>query len=367
MLAFLLIRPLYQRVPITLAKGLLNMDTEEVTGKAKGGKARMRALSPEQRKDQGRRAAAARWSGEIKQASHGSDDHPLVIGDTKINCYVLEDGRRVLQQTGLISALDMSHGGSYSVGGDRLAKFAAQGRLKPYVSSELIERTAHPIRFRTPSGGLAYGYEATVLADLCEAVLAARGDGVLQKQQDHIARKAEILMRGFARIGIIALVDEATGYERSREKDALSKILEAWIAKELQAWVQTFPQEFYENMFRLRGLEFSSTSVKRPQYFGHLTNDVVYKRLEPGVLKELKRVTPRNESGRPTATYARSLTKNVGYPKLKEHLGAVVAYMKISKTWADFMNLLNEQYPRKGDTPMLNMDYDQRKDDGQGL
>jgi len=343
------------------------MDAQKPTGKAIGGKARMSALTPAQRKAQGRKAAAVRWSGEIKKATHGSEDHPLVIGNTKIACYVLEDGRRLLQQTGLINALNMSHGGSYSVGGDRLAKFAAQGRLKAYVSNELIERTARPIRFRTPSGGLAYGYEATVLADLCEAVLAARSDGVLQKQQEHIARQAEILVRGFARIGIIALVDEATGYQRSREKDALSKILEAWIAKELQAWVQTFPQEFYEHMFRLRGLEFSSTSVKRPQYFGHLTNDVVYKRLEPGVLKELKRVTPRNHAGRPTATYAQSLTRNIGYPKLKEHLGAVVAYMRISKTWADFMNLLNEQYPRKGDTPMLNMDYDQQKDDGQGL
>jgi hypothetical protein len=343
------------------------MSEGEVTGRARGGKARMESMTPAARREQGRRGAAARWSGDIKQATHGSEDHPLKIGDTEIPCYVLEDGRRVLQQTGLIGALDMSHGGSYSMGGDRLAKFATQGRLKPFVSSELVERTERPIRFRTPSGSLAYGYDATVLADLCEAVLAARSAGILQKQQAHIARKAEILVRGFARIGIIALVDEATGYQRDREKDALAKILEAWVAKELQAWVKTFPREFYEHMFRLRGLEFSSNSVRRPQYFGHLTNDIVYKRLEAGVLKELKRVTPRNDEGRPTAKYTQSLTKNIGYPKLKEHLGAVVAYMKISKTWDGFLNLLNEHYPRKGDTPMLPMDYDQKKDSGQGL
>jgi hypothetical protein len=342
-------------------------NSDEPTGRAKGGKARMDAMTPDERKEQGKRAAAARWSGEIKRATHGSEDHPLTIGDTQIACYVLEDGRRVLQQTGLIGALNMSHGGSYSVGGDRLAKFAAQGRLKPYVSNELLERTANPIRFKTTSGGTAYGYEATVLADLCEAVLAARSDGVLQKQQEHIARQAEILVRGFARIGIIALVDEATGYQRERERDALSRILEAWIAKELQAWVQTFPQEFYENMFRLRGLEFSSDSVKRPQYFGHLTNDIVYKRLEPGVLKELKRVTPKNEQGRLKAKMTQSLTKNVGYPKLKEHLGAVVAYMKISRDWPGFMALLDSQYPKRGETPLLPMDYDQNKDDGKGL
>ena len=64
---------------------------------------------------------------------------------------------------------------------------------------------------------------------------------MLQKQQEHVAKQAEILVRGFARIGIIALVDEATGYQRDREKDALAKILQAWVAKEIQAWVQTFP------------------------------------------------------------------------------------------------------------------------------
>jgi hypothetical protein len=345
----------------------MSEDAEMAVGRARGGVARMNSLSPEERKEQARKGAAARWSGEICKATHGSEDHPLVIGDTQIPCYVLEDGRRVLQQTGLIRAMNMSHGGSYSVGGDRLAKFTAQGRLKPYISKELLERTANPVRFRTPSGGMAYGYEATVLADLCEAVLAARSAGVLQKQQEHIARQAEMLVRGFARIGIIALVDEATGYQKDREKDALARILEAWIAKELQGWVQTFPTEFYEHMFRLRGLSFSADSVKRPQYFGHLTNDIVYKRLETGVLKELKRATPRNDKGRPIAKYTQSLTKNIGYPKLKEHLGAVVAFMKISKNWASFISLLDEHYPRKGDNPMLPMDYEQRTDDGQGL
>lgn len=189
----------------------------------------------------------------------------------------------------------------------------------------------------------------------------------MQKQQEHIAKRAEILVRGFARIGIIALVDEATGYQRDREKDALEKILEVWIAKELQLWLPTFPAEFYENMFRLRGLEFSSASVRKAAILWSLDNDIVYKRPKPGVQKEFKRVIPRDKDGRHSAKLSQSQTKNVDYPKLKEHLGAVVAYMRISKTWADFMHLLDEQYPRKGDTPMLPMDYDQKKHDGKGL
>lgn len=85
------------------------------------------------------------------------------------------------------------------------------------------------------------------------------------------------------------------------------------------------------------------------------------------MLAELKRVTPGNDEGRPTAKFFQSLTSNMGYPKLKEHIGAAVALMKVSKTWDGFMNLLNEHHPRYGDTVMLPMDYDQAHDDGRGI
>jgi hypothetical protein len=256
----------------------------------------------------------------------------------------------------------MSRGGSSRGGGDRLAYFTAQKTLEPFVSRHLVEVTREPIKFRTPHGRLAYGYEATVLADICDAILEARKAGELQKQQEHIAQRAEILVRGFARVGIIALVDEATGFQHDRARDALSRILEAFIAKELQPYIQTFPTDFYSEMFRLRGLEYPNSSVKRPQYFGILTNDIVYKRLAPGVLDELKKVTPRSEAGRPKAKYFQSLTSNIGYPKLREHLGSVVTMMRLSDTWQDFMAKLDRFHPRYGETLQLPLD-----DNGKGL
>ena len=90
--------------------------------------------------------------------------------------------------------------------------------------------------------------------------------------------------------------------------------------------------------------------VKRPQYFGHLTNDIVYKRLAPGVLAELKNVTPRDGRGRRQHKYFQRLTTNVGYPKLREHLGSVVTLMRLSSDWQDFMGKLDRIHPRVGDT-----------------
>lgn len=129
----------------------------------------------------------------------------------------------------------------------------------------------------------------------------------------------------------------------------------------------TFPTDYYHEMFRLRGLEYPKDTVKRPQYFGMLTNDIVYKRLAPGVLNELKRVTPRTDSGRHRQHLFRRLTTNVGYPKLREHLGSVVTMMKLSDGWHDFMKKLDRLHPRYGETIQLPLDYEQSSDDGKGL
>jgi len=326
----------------------------------------MDALSPEERSEQGRKAADARWKSKpLLKASHAG---VLPLGDAKIQCYVLEDGTRVLSQRGLNEAFGIQHGGALDRG-QKMPRIVAVKALEPYISNDLMAGLLKPLRFTPPHGGNpVLAIPATVLPEICNAWLRAReAKGLTNARHLATAQEAEIIMRGLAHLGIIALVDEATGYQKDRAKDALAKILEAFIAKELQAWVPTFPSDFYEQMFKLRGIDFPTSSVKRPQYFGVLTNDIVHKRLAPGVLAELKKATPRNDLGRPKAKYFQSLTGNLGYPKLKEHLGAVVALMRISKSWSAFMNLLDEHYPRFGDTVMLPLDYDQRTDDGRGI
>ena len=118
--------------------------------------------------------------------------------------------------------------------------------------------------------------------------LKAADDSKLLKSQQPTAIACGILVRGLAQIGIIALVDEATGFQDDRARDARATILEAYIAKELQKWVKTFPFDFYENMFRLRQIPFDGATVKCFGYIGHLTSDLVYSRLAPGILSELK-------------------------------------------------------------------------------
>src|SRR5690606_8202799 len=149
----------------------------------------------------------------------------LRIGNLELPCYVLDDERRVLSAASVQGSMGIAQGGSMKKGMSRLELFISGKIISPFISNDLRERVQNPILFRTPANGKAYGYDALVRAELCEAVLEARQAGVLQAQQKPIARQAEILIRGFARVGIVALVDEATGYERVRKRGELNKIL----------------------------------------------------------------------------------------------------------------------------------------------
>lgn len=285
--------------------------------------------------------------GPIPRATHGSPDHPLKIGDLQIQCYVLEDGRRVLSMGGMLSALGLSVGTASGEQANRLASFVSTRSLVDFVSEETASKVFTPITFRAPSGGKeAYGYEAPLLADLCEAVLQAKEAGRLHRNQSHVADRASLLVRAFARVGIVALVDEATGYQEDRSRNALEEILRAFISTELLKWAKTFPDEFYRQLFRLRGYKYSEVSSKRPHIIGQLTSDLVYERLAPFVLEELRKTTPRDERGRPKYKYFQRLTEDVGHPKLREHLASVITLMRASDSWNSFMIMMDRALPR---------------------
>ncbi|WP_225410281.1 P63C domain-containing protein [Stigmatella hybrida] len=317
-------------------------------GGKKGGRARAAKMTSEERVQSARVAAEGRWS--LPLATHSGE---LDLAGFKLPCYVLEDGRRVLSQSGMMSSLDMSAGGEGNTGqgNDRLARFVIGKRLSPFISEELSSAIREPLKFRLPKGGLvANGYEAKVLGDLCKAVRRAWSDGVLQPQQQHIARQCVILNDSFAQLGIIALVDEATGYQYDRARYALAEILEAFIQKELAAWVKTFSNDFYKELFRLRGKPWEVESSKRPLYFGTLTNDIVYSRLAPGVLEELQNKNPRLENGRRKHQHHQWLTRDIGHVKLREHLATATALMKISPTYEQFLSYLDQACPKYNTT-----------------
>jgi len=326
---------------------------------SEGGKARARALTKAQRSEQGRKAVEARWAKQGKSpppvATH---DGPLQVGDIILDCAVLEDGTRVISQTKFMDAMGIYYSGW-------LAKARSEDRntaelplhlpfkvLKPFVEKHFGSLKVEQIKYRTKGGQNAKGIRAENLPKTCEVWLDARNAGVLRGvRQLQIAEKAEILIRGFAHVGIVALIDEATGYQYERQRDALEQLLEEILSDELRRWVRTFPPSYFKQICRLRNVAFRG-DMRLPQYFGHLTNDIVYKRLAPLVLEQLHERNPV-ENGRRKAAHHQWLSEGVGHPRLIQHLGTVIGLMKISDDWDTFKKWLDKAAPIYEDLPLL--------------
>jgi oligoribonuclease (3'-5' exoribonuclease) len=334
-------------------------------GGLKGGRARAEALTPEQRSEIAQKAAQARWGSNLPKATH---EGMLKIGDRELPCYVLEDGRRVFSTRGVNRALGSTTTGTPKDSPDGARKLPAvlsSKSLKPFIDADLMARLLSPIEFRPKAGRSAFGFEATLLPDICEAILDAAKADVLKQNQRRLAETAEILIRAFAKVGIIALVDEATGYQAERDRDALHKILEAYIADELLPWAKRFPDEFYKQLFRLREWQYSPLTVKRPQYVGKLTNQLVYEKLPPGVLEELKRLNPVIKNGWRKHRHHQFLTENIGNPHLERHLAAITTLMRASSDWHDFVKLFRRAFPTAGAQIPFDFEEDSRHP-GQG-
>jgi hypothetical protein len=334
---------------------------DEPTGRAKGGAARAAKLTQEERSAIARKGALARArkraepvEPNLPVAEYGSEERPLRILDTEIPCYVLNNGARVLTQQGFLSAIGRSKTPKGGTGVqsieelDNLPTFLAAWNLKPLITKELLESTK-PVKFRLPSGSVAYGFRAEALPQVCNVYLKAQDEELLLRSQKHIAEKAGMLVRGLAETGIVALVDEATGYQEVRARDALQAYLERFIRKELAAWVKTFPDDFFRELYRLKKWDWTGSS-RRPGVVGNYIKDLIYERLGHGVLAELERKNPSDGKGQRKFKHHQWLTDEIGNPALAQHMYALIGFMRAEDDWEMFKHRFGRAYPKKGDT-----------------
>lgn len=336
---------------------------DDVFGRAKGGAARALALTPERRKEISMRAVQAKKErATLPKAVCGDDDKTIVFGDIEIQCYVLEDETRVLNLRSLQSGIGMSEGGGKG-GARKIPALMARLAEKGINIMQLDVRANDPIKFITPSGKIADGYDARILPDICAVLIEADRKQLLDKRYAHVAERAGTLQHGFATMGIIWLVDKVTGYDDFKKARDFGRIIEAFVAKDMRPYVSKFPPEYYQEICRLRKIPYDPNSVRRPSYFGHLTNNITYHRLAPGVWKELK-----NKSKTSTTVVKphlhRFLTDDVGDPRLRDVISKNVAVMQLSDDWFDFIRKLDRVLPTH---QQLQLPFDNAKDDGTGL
>ncbi len=93
-----------------------------------------------------------------------------------------------------------------------------------------------------------------------------------------------------------------------------------------------------------------------PQYFGNIINELVYTRIAPGVLPELRAVNPVvGPKGRRKAKHFQHMTENVGNPKLLNLVGRLegIAHRFDDGEWDAYKKYVDQQIPNYGSLPLF--------------
>ena len=259
----------------------------------------------------------------------------LQIGEAELPCYVLEDGRRVISRTGATSVL------AGKKGGGQLEKYVGAGALKEYIPSDLadkmIEFSIEEVKNKT-----VRGIEAETFIEICQGYVKALGDEALvTESQTEMAWKASAFLAACATVGLIALIDEATGYQYDRTQDALRVKLKAFLEEQMRPWEKTFPDELWLEFGRLTN--WHGSVLQRPKYWGKLVMELVYDYLDKDVADWLRKHAP---APRGNQNYHRWLTSQYGLKKLMEHLWMLIGMARACKTMRELRERMAATFGR---------------------
>lgn len=332
-----------------------------VLGASKGGKARANALTKTERSDIARNAANKRWGLEKRQIPKETHPGILHIGTAVLRCGVLEGGIRVFSTRGFTRAMGGKQQGTKgtrteSNGAPQLPAFLLSANVKPFILPDLMARLISPIEYQPKHGGrTAFGYEAKILPDICEVILDANEAEPFPEKQQHLVKTANQLIRGFAKIGIIALVDKATGYQDDLTKDELTRILEAYIEPALRPYMSKFPTEFFKEVYRIHGWEYKPGTTRSPRYLGKFINKYIYEPMPPGVLDKMRELNPSKNGQRRHKNF-QFLTEDIGEPHLDKQVAVVTSLMTISDNKPMFKGVFARAFSKHFQRALPGMD-----------
>ncbi len=319
---------------------------------SKGGRARKNVLTPEERSSIARQAVRARWekAGKSRAGPKTTDNSvmpgpsesaapempysmlpgTLRIGDVELEVHVLNDLRRVLTQREVVRAIS---GGRES------------GNLQRYLSRNPLTANdfdmGDVIRFKVPGGPIiASGYEATKLIEICSKYTEARDRELLGSTQIKLAIQAGIILRACAKVGIIALIDEATGYQKLRARNALQLKLQAFITDDMQEWARMFPEEFWIQLARLEGVHYSPRN--RPLRWGRYVMAFVYDAIDKDVGDKLRELNPDPHYKKNHHQWL----KKYGREAVAHQITGVVTIMKLCNGMDQFRERFNHVFKK---------------------
>jgi hypothetical protein len=316
-----------------MASGSSKKSNAAPTGRAKGGIARAKALTPEQKKAIAQKAAVARWGEKPPQATHkGNFKNDFGID---VECYVLNDE----QKTAVISLTGMGEALGLGKSGGRISAFLGRQWIAPHVEHEILEKLEKPLVFQSSVPGAnsppttAHGYDVTILIDICHAIVRAeKSAGKVQERQKHIVQNAHVILGASAKAGIKGLVYALAGYDATREE--VITAFKLYVQQEAREYEKEFPPQLYNEWYRL--YEIPKFERGRPWEFKNLTVDHVYHPLarSNGKVLEMAR-TSKAKSGDGNRKLHQFLSE-IGAKALRTHLGQLLGIARISKNSQEY-------------------------------
>lgn len=317
--------------------------------KVAAAKARAASLNPQERKAIASKAAAARWGKAYKTAGSGNFLFDFGID---VECFVLDDPGK----TAVISQRGMGQAMGFSKRGDRLSSFINSKTMDGYIGRDLRQKLENPLVFQHRSAAAgsavstAHGYDATILVDVCNAVLAAKADGKLKgARYARMVEQAQTFISASAKSGIRNLVYALAGYSPST-----TEVIEAfklYVREEAKKYEREFPNELYEQWQRLYGIAMPERG--KPWQFRHLTIKHIYYPLAQsnGKLYELLKMIKSNAGG-PNKKLFQFLNE-VGARALRMHLGRVLEMAESSTDSREYDRKIVERFGGQRELDLL--------------
>jgi P63C domain len=260
----------------------------------------------------------------------------LTVGDQEVPVYVLEDGRRVISRTGALNFLTSGKGGG------NLESYLEIEVLRPFLPRDLTDQW---VEFDIPQvvNKSVKGMTASAFIDICRAYSRARDTSALKSEsQIAVAIRASMLLAAFAKTGIEAAIDEVTGYQFERPRDALQTKLKLFLADEMRPWEKTFPDELWIQFGRLTN--WRGPIHSRPKYWGKLVLELVYGYLDRDVTEWLRKNAPAPRTGQ---NYHQWLSGQFGLKKLIEHIWMLIGMASACHDMAELRQRMAEKFGRE--------------------
>jgi len=283
------------------------------------------------------------------QIQFGSITSHLKIGSLEILVFVLANKQKVLSLDDIQKALLFEKNSAYQL----LDLVKTINRFSP-ITNDLLDTLSKPIKINlklhSEENNILDVIDSKIFIELLKIIVQAKNNGYLNLSQLKHANSAFLLLEKINESDINELIDQASGFNSSKEAVINSYIKKLYEEQNDVAfkWIQSMPTVFFENIFEMIQTDWKSVNTN-PNYSMEFLHNILFMRMDSILLSEMRTQIPKRR-------YIRKSKKDqdTELPKLKEYRIAVESLIKASGFNQNiFMQLLDKTFPKyKNRTPV---------------